>query len=426
MRLLHTSDWHLGRTLHGVNLHEAQSAVLDRICELVESPPDGVPVDAVIVAGDVYDRGVPPVESVQLFEWTLARLSQVTTVVVTSGNHDSAIRLGYGAGLFRDRIRMVTDLSLIDLPVVVEGSDGVRAAIYGIPYLDPDHARVALARGGEVLPRSHQAVVGAACDRVREDLAGREGLRSVVVAHAFVAGAEPSDSERSIAVGGVDRVAGTVFEGIDYVALGHLHGPQTVTGAESSVVRYSGSPLRYSFSEQEQSKVVLLVDLPATGPAVVTPVAIQQPRTMASLRGTLDELLADPAHAPHEDAWVRVTVTDRVRPDSLMDRLKSRFPHVLQVFHEPVGAVDRGVKGTTVVSERDPRELGSDFIAYVTKTEASDGEVACFVSGYEAAVTAQALAEAQERVAAPGERGARSQPGGIPAAVEPLGVGGVG
>jgi DNA repair protein SbcD/Mre11 len=249
MRLLHTSDWHLGRTLHGVNLHEAQTAVLERICELVESPPDGIPVDAVLVAGDVYDRGVPPVESVQLFEWTLSRLSAVTSVVITSDNHDSAIRLGYGAGLFRDRIRMVTDLGLLDLPVLLQGSDGVRAAVYGIPYLDPDHARVALAGGGEPLPRSHQAVVGAACDRIRADLADRPGVRSVVLAHAFVAGAEPSDSERSIMVGGVDRVAGTVFHGIDYAALGHLHGPQAPESAEGSVVRYSGSPLRYSFSE---------------------------------------------------------------------------------------------------------------------------------------------------------------------------------
>jgi exonuclease SbcD len=412
MRLLHTSDWHLGRTLHGVSLHEAQSAVLERICELVEDPPDGVPIDAVVVAGDVYDRGVPPVESVQLFEWTLSRLSQVTTVVVTSGNHDSAIRLGYGAGLFRDRIRMITDISMIDLPVLLEGPDGVRVAIYGIPYLDVDHARAALAHGGEMLPRSHQAVVGAACDRVREDLAGRTGVRSVVVAHAFVAGAEPSDSERSIAVGGVDRVAGTVFEGLDYAALGHLHGPQAPQCADGSVVRYSGSPLRYSFSEEDQSKVVLLVDLPAAGPVDVTSVAIDQPRPMATLRGCLDDLLAEPALGQHEESWVRITVTDRVRPDSLMDRLKSRFPHVLQVFHEPVGAIERGVRGTTAVSERDPRELGSDFITYVTKAEASPGEIACFVTGYEAAVKAQALAEAQERQERAGTS-APSEPSGI-------------
>ncbi|GAA2156380.1 exodeoxyribonuclease I subunit D [Humibacillus xanthopallidus] len=396
MRLLHTSDWHLGRTLHGVNLHEAQSAVLDRICELVEDPPDGIPIDAVLVAGDVYDRGVPPVESVQLFEWTLSRLSAVTTVVVTSGNHDSAIRLGYGSALFRDRIRMITDLGALDLPLLLEGSDGVRAAIYGIPYLDPDHARVALAGSGDVLPRSHQAVVGAACELIRGDLAARDGVRSVVLAHAFVAGAEPSDSERSIMVGGVDRVAGTVFAGVDYAALGHLHGPQSPESAEGSVVRYSGSPLRYSFSEQDHTKVVLLVDLPAEGPAVVTPVAIEQPRPMATLRGRLDELLESPEHAADETSWVRVTVTDRVRPDSLMDRVRSRFPHALQVFHEPDGAIDRGRGGTTVVSERDPRELGSDFIAYVTKTVASEGEVDVFEAGYEAATTAQHLAESQE------------------------------
>ncbi|MDN5794819.1 MAG: exonuclease SbcCD subunit D [Intrasporangium sp.] len=396
MRLLHTSDWHLGRTLHGVNLHEAQSAALERICRLVEDPVDGVPVDAVLLAGDVYDRGVPPVESVMLFEATLARLSEVTTVVVISGNHDSAVRLGYGAGLFRDRIRVMTDPRRLEVPVMVEGSDGVRAAVYGIPYLDVDQARGLLAGGGDPLPRSHQAVLAAACERIRADIAGRDEVRSVVMAHAFVAGAEPSDSERSIAVGGVDRVAGTVFAGIDYAALGHLHGPQSPEGPEGSLVRYSGSPLRYSFSEEHQSKVVLLVDLPAEGRVAVTPVEIEQPRPMATLRGRLEHLLSEQSLAAHEGSWVRVTVTDRVRPDSLMDRLKSRFPFVLQVFHEPDGAAARRRGGTTAVSERDPRELGSDFIAHVTKTEASEGELGVFVAGYEAAVTAQRLAEAQE------------------------------
>jgi exonuclease SbcD len=291
---------------------------------------------------------------------------------------------------------MITDPGRLDLPVLLEGSDGVRAAVYGVPYLDVDHARVLLAGGGEPLPRSHQAVLAAACERIRADLERRAGLRSIVLAHAFVAGAEPSDSERSIAVGGVDRVAGTVFAGIDYAALGHLHGPQSPEGAEGSVVRYSGSPLRYSFSEQDHTKVVLLADVPAEGAVTVTPVEIEQPRPMASLRGRLDELLADESLSEHEGSWVRVTVTDRVRPDALMDRLKSRFPHALQVFHEPEGAVERRRAGTTAVSEGDPRELGSDFIAHVTKTLASEGELEVFTTGYEAAVKAQQLAEAQE------------------------------
>ena len=391
--MLHTSDWHLGRTLHGVNLHEAQESVLGRICALVETPPDGIPVDAVLVAGDVYDRGVPPVESVQLFERTVARLAAHTTVIVTSGNHDSAIRLGYGAALFQDRIRMITDLSRIDHPVVLECAAGVRAAIYGIPYLDPDHARVALAADpASPLPRSHQAVVGAACERIRTDLGRRPGLRGIVLAHAFVAGAQPSESERSILVGGVDRVAGTVFEGVDYAALGHLHGPQSPDCAPGSVVRYSGSPLRYSFSEQDQDKVVLLVDVPAEGPVAVTEVPVPQPRPMATLRGRLDDLLTDEAHRPHEASWVRVTVTDRVRPDSLMDRLKSRFPHALQVFHEPEGAVTtRGA--TTIASERNPAELATDFLSYVAKVEPTAGEIDVFVAGYEAAEAAERAGE---------------------------------
>ncbi len=142
---------------------------------------------------------------------------------------------------------------------------------------------------------------------------------------------------------------------------------------------------------------MLLVDLPASGPVTVTPVEIEQPRPMATLRGRLDDLLESPEHSGAEAAWVRVTVTDRVRPDSLMDRVKSRFPHALQVFHEPEGAIDRGRGGTTAVSERDPRELGSDFIAYVTKAAASDGEVDVFEAGYEAALSPpQHLAESQE------------------------------
>ncbi len=142
---------------------------------------------------------------------------------------------------------------------------------------------------------------------------------------------------------------------------------------------------------------MLLVDVPGSGAVTVTPVEIEQPRPMATLRGRLDELLESPdaLRAPRR-AWVRVTVTDRVRPDSLMDRVKSRFPHALQVFHEPEGAIDRGRGGTTVVSERDPRELGGDFIAYVTKAVASDGEVDVFEAGYEAAVAAEHLAESQE------------------------------
>ena len=373
MRLLHTSDWHLGRTLHGVNLHEAQSAVLERICELVEDPPDGVPIDAVLVAGDVYDRGVPPVESVQLFEWTLSRLSAVTTVVVTSGNHDSAIRLGYGSALFRDRIRMVTDLGPLDLPRAARGQrrragrdlrhplprPRPRASCAGrrrraAAPVAPGRRRVRRATASAPTSPSRPAVrVGRARPRVRR---GRRAERLRALDHG-----------RRRRPGGRHglRTASTTPRSGTSTARSRRSRP---TG---SVVRYSGSPLRYSFSEQDHTKVVLLVDL-------------------AGVRARAGDAGRDRAAARHGDAARARSTSCSSRRRSRAPRargcgsrsptgcaptrswtaLRSRFPHALQVFHEPEGAIDRGRGGTTVVSERDPRELGSDFIAYVTKTEA--------------------------------------------------------
>jgi exonuclease SbcD len=381
MRFLHTSDWHLGRTLHGVDLLDAQRAVLEQICRLVAEPPDGVPVEAVIIAGDVYDRAVPPVEAVTLFADTLAELTRHATVVVTAGNHDSAIRLGFGSRLYTDRLRVHTEASAIGEPVLLAAA-GTAVAVYPVPYLDPDAARIILAEEEQPLARSHQAVMAAAMRRIRADLAGRGDVRSVVVAHAFVVGGAPSDSERSIVVGGVDSVAGDTFAGVDYVALGHLHGAQQPASATGTVLRYSGSPLRYSFSEKHHSKSVTLVDLAADGPVSVRAVPLTQPREMAELSGTLAELLAITGH---EEDWVRLTVTDRARPDRLFDRVKSHFRQVLQVQHLPDGALPPGRWTATPVIERSPRELGGDFIGHVTGVAASAAELELFQAAYETA-----------------------------------------
>ena len=382
MRLLHTSDWHLGRTLHGVDLLDAQAAVLGQIVGLVAEPPDGTAVDAVIVAGDIYDRAVPPVEAVALFGRTLAELAAHTTVIVSSGNHDSAIRLGFGSRLFTDRIRLRTDLAEVGTPVLL-GTAEAPVAIYPLPYLDPDSARLVLSPDGEPLARSHQAVMSAAMDRVRADLAGRPGHRCVVAAHAFVVGGLPSDSERSIVVGGVDSVAADTFDGADYVALGHLHGAQLPRSATGTVLAYSGSPLRYSFSELGHAKSVNLVDLPPAGPVTVSTVPLVQPREMAELTGTLEQLLAA---AGHEQDWMRVTVTDRTRPDQLFDRLKARFPHLLNVVFAPDGAVPASAAADRIAVEASPRQLGGDFVRHVTGVPAADTELDLFESAYAAAL----------------------------------------
>lgn len=379
MRFLHTSDWHLGRTLHGVDLIQAQRAVLDQVRELVAAPPDGIAVDAVLVAGDIFDRAVPPVEAVSLFADVLAELTEHTTVIVTSGNHDSAIRLGFGSRLFTERLRLHTELDTVGTPVLL-GPAGQQVAIYPLPYLDPDAARTVLSTGDQPLARSHQAVMAAAMDRVRADLETRPGIRSVVMAHAFVVGGEASRSERSIVVGGVDSVAAGTFDGVDYVALGHLHGAQQPRRTGDTVLHYAGSPLRYSFSEAGHSKSVTLVDLAPDGSVRLQPVALRQPRAMTELTGELAELLTGTAHA--ED-WVRVIVTDRVRPDQLFDRLKSRFPFLLQVEHLPAGAQPVGQLISTAAAERSPRQLGDDFISHVTGVPASDDELELFELAYQ-------------------------------------------
>jgi DNA repair protein SbcD/Mre11 len=391
MRVLHTSDWHLGRTLHGVDLLDHQAAYLDHLVELTRSEGVG----AVLVAGDVYDRAVPPVEAVVLLSETLARLAEHATVVVTPGNHDSAARLGFGAAIMRDRIQVRTRVAGLAEPVVLPDDAG-DVLVYALPYLDPDVVRRELSGDGDadpahvLLPRSHEAVVGAAMTRVRRDLAtrvdaaarsGRPRPRAVVMAHAFVVGGEPSESERDIRVGGVDHVPAGVFAGVDYVALGHLHGPQRVGAAEGSVLRYSGSPLAYSFSEQHQHKSTVLLDL-GSGPIDPTLVPAPVPRRLADVDGPLEDLLGA-AGEPYLDDWLRVTVTDAHRPADLYRRVKERFPHALVIQHRPPERTSDRVGATVVTSANDPLLVAAEFVVHVTGVEATDAELAVLRRAYE-------------------------------------------
>jgi exonuclease SbcD len=390
MRLLHTSDWHLGRTLHGVDLTAHQQTFLDHLVEVVRDER----VDAVLVAGDVYDRAIPPVESVAQLSDALRRLAEHAVVVVTPGNHDSAVRLGFGADLLRDRVRVLARPGDVDRPVVLPGADG-DVLVYGLPYLDPDAARHTLAAdGAEPLARSHAAVLGAAMDRVRADLAARTAAatgrppRSVVVAHAFVVGGAASESERDIRVGGVDHAPTAVFDGVDYVALGHLHGPQRVGDpGGATVLRYAGSPLAYSFSEARHTKSTALVDLGAAGPAQVRLVPAPVPRRLTDLAGPLDELLGA-AGEPHLDDWVRVTVTDAHRPADLYARVRGRFPHALVVQHRPP-ARDPGARAAEVTAARDPLEVAAEFVTHVSGTPPTEAEAAVLRRAYEGAVAAE-------------------------------------
>ena len=296
MRILHTSDWHLGRTFHGRVLDDAHAVFADHLVELARAEA----VDAVVVSGDVYDRAIPPTDSVRLLDETLRRLSDITRVILTPGNHDSARRLGFASDLLREGLTIRARVADVDRPIVIPGPDGGDGLyVYALPYLDPDAARETLPplladRLGEEmadaartavpegartapeaagdhsekaagdppetasdaparrLPRSHEAVVSGALRLVAADLAARRAAAPVrvpalVMSHAFVVGGLPSEeSERDIRVGGVDSVPSGVFAslggspsarecgGLDYVALGHLHRPQEIRLAGGS------------------------------------------------------------------------------------------------------------------------------------------------------------------------------------------------
>ena len=377
MRLLHTSDWHLGRSFHGASLLEEQTEALDRIVELAR---EGA-VDLVVIAGDLYDRAIPPAEAVSLFTHTLARLrSAGIAVVAIAGNHDSHVRVSVYDQLLTDLgVTIRGAVTRAAEPVLVQpGGGGAPVAVYPLPYLEPmvDGPRL-LTRlveegaaepgpAGEPEPPpsrfSHEATTRLALDRIRRDLSTRPGTRSVLVAHTFVAGGLGSDSERELSVGQVDRVSVETFAGFDYVALGHLHGSQQLDGPR---LAYSGTPLPYSFSEERHRKSVRIVDLAADGTPSVEVVPLGVGRSLQTLEGTLARLCSDPAFEAARQARVRAILTDEALPLQAMARLRERFPHAVELRHQPP-AVERSSgdeRSRRIREARSPLELAGLFLA---------------------------------------------------------------
>lgn len=355
MRLLHTSDWHLGRSFHGVGLLPAQRSFVNHLVQVVRDRE----VDVVVVSGDVYDRALPSPDTVDLLDHALVSLLGTgAQVVLSSGNHDSARRLGFGSRLLsRVGLHIATCLERIDDPVVIGDT-----TIYPIPYLEPSIAAGPLAAAEP----THAAVTAAAMDRIRADHA-RRGGRLVVMAHTFVAGSTTSQSERDVSVGGLGVVPVSVFDGADYVALGHLHRAQEVRPG----VRYSGSPIAFSFSEARDVKSSVLLDLD-TDTIELVPTPVQRP--LARLRGVLEDLLEDPTLAAHQDAWCEVTLLDAIHPVAAMDRIRSRFPHTLALHFDGPSRPGADLTYVQRLRERADLDVCCDFIDHVRAAPADVGE----------------------------------------------------
>ena len=363
MRIVHTSDWHLGRQFGPYSLQGDQERFVDWFVALVADRQ----ADLVVIAGDIYDRAIAPVESIELFREAVRRLLAAgAQVAVISGNHDGADRLspygdlGDGGGLL---IRggyagagRVTRLELADGPL----------DLVLLPFLEPAAAPDTFGDAADDTNdtidlverrrrRTHESVLASAIAAARAELSAP---RSLAVAHAFVAGGGTSESERQLVVGGTGEVSASLFTGFSYTALGHLHRPQDVG---SPTVRYSGTPLAYSFSE-EHGKSVSVVELDAQGTCRVETVPVGVGRAVRTLRGTMDELLDVTRHPGATECLVRAFVTDRETVLDARSRLDQRYKHVVEVRLEPEG-VDPSATATATAGSRDldPLEVTRQF-----------------------------------------------------------------
>lgn len=394
MRLLHTSDWHLGRTFHGESLLSEQEQAVDRLVGLASEAE----VDLVVIAGDLYDRAVPPADAVALFDNALVCLHGTgARVVAIAGNHDSAARVAVADELLeRVGVTVRGDVARCVQPLRFDPNDGGPiVAVYPMPYLEPSLAGPVLTRldegdGADASNASrrlgHHEVTSRATALIRQHAASAGPVRTVVVAHTFVAGGTTSESERDLSVGNIDVVDVSAFDGFDYVALGHLHRAQDFDGGR---VAYSGTPLPYSFSEEHDTKSARIVEMDTRGRCRSEIVPLGVGRPLRTLRGTLDDLLRNPDLADAEQARVRVQVTDPDLPLQAMPRLQTRFPHAVALEHDPDGraAPGGGDVVEAVQSAATPLDLALRFWADQHGANASEAQIAVMTEALTAAGT---------------------------------------
>lgn len=364
MRFLHTSDWHLGKTLCNANLLEDQAHALDQVVAMVRETR----AEALVVAGDLYDRAVPPKEAVALLDETLDRLVRGcgVPVLIIAGNHDSPERLGFAARfLGAQKLHMAGPLDAEAAPVVIGST-----AFHLLPYADPAMARFAL---DDPELRTHQQVLAAQLERARRNHPA--GCRFVAVAHAFVAGGSVSDSEIGLSVGGTGEVDPALFAFSDYTALGHLHRPQE---AGHSHVRYAGSLLKYSASEAAHVKALTLVEFPAKGAVRTEPLPISPRRDLRRLRGHFEDLMKAP-NGPSED-YLFLDLLDEGPVLDAMARLRQVYPNLLGI--QPAATQSVAQEGVEEIRLEDlnPELLFRTFFQEVQGRPMNEDETAIFLA----------------------------------------------
>lgn len=319
MKIIHTADWHLGRVLHNESLLEDQSHVLEQILAYIDEHQ----VDALLVAGDIYDRSIPPSEAITLLNSFINRLAKLKVpIIMITGNHDGAERLSFASKQLQDSgVHILGDLSQINAPVVLEKSD-VKVNVYGIPYADPESVRDVFDADVKDFDAAHTYLV----DQVKASYNVKEN--NLLMSHCFVDGAETSESEKTLSIGGSDRVSFEPMLDFDYVALGHLHSPQK-KGADH--IRYSGSILKYSFSEHKQKKGITLLEFDKSGLVHQQHLPLKPQKEVRVLEGLLDEIIAQGKTDPHKEDYVMVRLTDKTALLDPLGKLRAVYPNILHI-----------------------------------------------------------------------------------------------
>lgn len=373
MRILHTSDWHLGRRLHEHSLLEDQKVVLGQLLQVLAAEPH----DALVVAGDVFDRGIPSEEAVSLLGELLRDLRRAAPslpVVLIPGNHDSATRLGYAAEIFQVagiHLRASHRSADLETPVVVRGAGGDEAELWCIPFLWPGSLTLAAGAARTTAVGSQADVLAEAVSRVRAR--GSAGRLQVAVAHCFVSGGAVTESERTL-VGEAVRVDPGLFAGFDYAALGHLHRPQQV----AANAWYSGSPLRYSFSEVNDEKSFLSVELRAGQAPSVTAIPVRPLRGMSVVCAGLADVLSAPLVAAHGRDYVRIELSDGAA-SAPITLLRESYPHLLDL--RVPSALSAAAAGGLAAPPCEGRDIETDlreFLSHVHAAEPAPEVVAAF------------------------------------------------
>ena len=374
MRFLHTSDWHIGRAFHNVSLLQDQAHILQQIIAIAKEQK----VDAILVAGDIYDRSVPPATAVELLDKVVDEIVNTLNIalILIPGNHDSAQRLGFASRqLQRSGLYILGDLASITTPIVLQDDSG-EVAFRGIPYSDPASVRSVFCLENnqqQDTPNvsSHDAAIQLLCQKITANFT--KGQRNVVLSHCFIDGSSESESERPLSIGGADRVNWQHFELFDYVALGHLHGRQF---KGKDCIRYCGSPLKYSFSEEKHIKSVVIVDLDKDGVCEIEQLVLTPLRNMRSIIGQLDEILSAAINDPNKDDYLLVKLTDSHAILDVMGKLREFYPNILHLERPGLMAAKSSQSKQPKKNNTSESVMFSDFFTQVMDRALSEDESA--------------------------------------------------